>query len=390
MTDQTHAPQIPVSFAQARTYVVTPALSGRDRYLGGDYCPISKKLYFIPGSARQVMSIDPLTNEVALIGPELAGKFKWLRSVRCPITGHLFGIPSCASQILCIEPDEDLAQSRVSVFAELGLQKWKYHGAVYSALDQAIYALPCNASQVLRIDPLTRTTDFIGPKLQDKLQWYGGLLGADGCIYGMPNCASQVIKINPRTQEVSFFGDFPQGQYQWHGGVVGHDGCFYAVPSHARQVLKIDPVHETTRLIGADIDPGLHRPQGRYKYGGAVVGPDGAIYCLPSDADRVLKIDPVTEQVQAIGPAFALHNKWQNGYLAADGCIYAIPCNSESVLKIDCATDEVSLVPIDPVASEGFEKWEGGCVDGQGHLWCVPQNSKVVLKIVPGAADACR
>lgn len=36
-------------------------------------------------------------------------------------------------------------------------------------------------------------------------------------------------------------------------------------------------------------DSGSWRPNGKFKWGGAVHGPDGAVYCLPSDADRVLR-----------------------------------------------------------------------------------------------------
>eukprot|EP00976_Prorocentrum_cordatum_P011112 223588-Prorocentrum_minimum.AAC.2 len=43
----------------------------------------------------------------------------------------------------------------------------------------------------------------------------------------------------------------------------------------------------------------------RYKYGGGVLAPDGRIYCFPSDADRVLRIDPATDEAQCIGPSFA-------------------------------------------------------------------------------------
>ena len=54
-----------------------------------------------------------------------------------------------------------------------------------------------------------------------------------------------------------------------------------------------------------------------------------AVYCIPSDADYVLRIDPQTCSATEIGPEIgtrATHchishncNKWQNGFLARDG-----------------------------------------------------------------------
>jgi len=284
--------------------------------------------------------------------------------------------------VLCIDPAND----QVDFFGNF-TGKWLWHGAVYSPYDQAIYAIPCNASRVLRIDPLTKTTRMIGPELPGTLKWYGGLMASDGCIYGMPNCADQVLRIDPKTQTVSLFGDYPHGDYQWHGGVVGQDQCLYAVPSHACHVLKIDPQLQTTELIGDPIKPGLHRPKGKYKFGGAVTAQNGAIYCLPSDADQVLKIDIYQHSVQYIGPTFALHNKWQNGYLASNQCIYGIPCNMDGVLQINTLTDDVSVLPLGDEVQQGFEKWEGGAVDDSGILWCVPQNSKQVLRLEPQVSD---
>ena len=36
-----------------------------------------------------------------------------------------------------------------------------------------------------------------------------------------------------------------------------------------------------------------HRHDGKYKYLGGVLGPDGCIYAIPSDADYVLKVGRV-------------------------------------------------------------------------------------------------
>ena len=43
-------------------------------------------------------------------------------------------------------------------------------------------------------------------------------MGNDGCIYCMPCNASQVLKIDPKTQECTLIGDpVPEGGYKWHG-----------------------------------------------------------------------------------------------------------------------------------------------------------------------------
>lgn len=63
-------------------------------------------------------------------------------------------------------------------------------------------------------------------------------------------------------------------------------------------------------LIGqGQLEDSVVRDNGKggpmYKYGGGCLAPDGRIYCFPSDADRVLRIDPTTDEVVCIGPSFA-------------------------------------------------------------------------------------
>jgi len=126
---------------------------------------------------------------------------------------------------------------------------------------------------------------------------------------------------------------------------VGLDGNIYGVPSHATRVLKVTVATGAVELIGASLasDSGFGG-RGTYRYGGAVVAPDGGlIYCLPSDADRVLRIDPATEEVVEIGPSFRGKNKWQNGFVGRDGAIYGIPCDAEQASHQYHVTDDTSL-----------------------------------------------
>ena len=78
---------------------------------------------------------------------------------------------------------------------------------------------------------------------------------------------------------------------------------------------------------------------GRGGWRGAVLGPDGNIYGIPTNATSVLKLDPATRKVTTFGdfgtalaPANcsgAVHcglEKWIGGVLAPTGKIIGIPC----------------------------------------------------------------
>jgi hypothetical protein len=130
----------------------------------------------------------------------------------------------------------------------------------------------------------------------------------------------------------------PPGQWKWHGGLrAGHK--IYGFPNNADDVLVIDCQKESVYMIPGNemIKSGRHRiPQdGRYKYLGGATNQIHA-YLFPCDAERVLRIDCKTDEIQLIGPLLLDgENKFQNGfYCQQDGCIYGIPQRATGVLRI--------------------------------------------------------
>ena len=389
-------------------------LMGQDKWLGG-VLGADGVIYGVPGHANRVLRIDPATGAVGLIGPELPGQFKWLRAIAAP-NGVSYCLPCHSDSVLKI--DCNASPPAITTFGESVLKvdapgPWKWHGGVLSPIDQCIYAIPQFAESVLKIDTATEQVSTIGGPFPGasptgKHKWYGGLLAGDGCIYGVPQCADSVLKIDPATQRVSTLGKLAPNGWKWHGGVVGRDGCVYGIPSNADTVLKIDPFAQELVLIPFDYTPPRHRSavdernnrdgagddggsenKGKYKYLGGVFCPaDGCIYCVPSDAEYVLRIDPAKGEAVEIGESLQgkvgyESNKWQNGFVAGDGRIYGIPLKADSVLCVEPDTERVYTVGS---GLAGFDKWEGGVLAG-GAVYCMPLKSKHVLRIAP-AADA--
>jgi hypothetical protein len=372
-------------------------LVGREKYLGG-LLGDDGRIYAIPGFARKVLRINPATGAVEYVGPEFPGEYKWLRAVKDPKTGALYGLPCHADTVLKIVPGDVPEITEVGI-GQCGTGLWKWHGGVLSPFDGCIYCIPQFAERVLKIDPATDKCELIGPAFPGRNKWYGGLMGTDGRIYGVPQNASSVLRIDPAVNggECELFGSFPEGGWKWHGGCVGTDGVIYGIPAHANTVLKIVP-GDVPRLseIGGPLRTGKHRTDGKYKYLGGVLGNDGCIYCVPSDADYVLRIDCATDEVREVGASLEgekiVQNKWQNGFLGDDGVIWGIPLKSETVLTI-IPSDEPGVDPTVKTVGgpfKGLNKWEGGVMSADGKMMCMPLNHKAVLEIDPCRGGAVR
>ena len=373
----------------------TPALDGKEKYLGGELCELNGHIYTVPGFANRILDMD-VTKEppvLKLIGPELKGDFKWLRGI--PIGSCIYGIPCHSDSVLKIDALTDevtlLKWDASLPGAAPHDQKWKYHGAAVSDFDGCIYCIPQAAEHVLKLNPKTDEIEFIGPAFKGVNKWYGGTLQGDGAIYGVCQNATGILRIDPRTQQCTVHGKFPQGNYKWHGGVSHPNGNLYCIPAHASTVLKVEPgLEPKLTLLGKNLKSGEHRKDGKYKFLGGAVGGD-FVYFFPSDADYVLEVNTKTDEVRNVGPNLRdlepmRNNKWQNGFTAMDGTIYGIPLKGHTVLRIipnNTGKDGEPDVTTIGGPYSGLNKWEGGVTAPNGDMYCVPLNHKFTLRIRP-------
>jgi hypothetical protein len=230
-------------------------------------------------------------------------QFKWMRSIIA--NGTLFGIPAWFDGVLTVDidawrrwrqnnPDRRIAcegDQFVSIISlpddkTLNKKRWMWHGAALNFNKTAIYCIPSNAQQVLKVDLTTMSTSYLPiPSNNNELsltnKWYGGILGHDNAIYGIPYAAGSVLRINANDDTVSLLGEYGTNQYNWHGGILAN-GNIYAFPAHAETVLKIDTrkdLFDDKRLSALPIHRGVNDSDRvrRYKWLGGSKGADGNV-----------------------------------------------------------------------------------------------------------------
>ena len=167
-------------------------------------------------------------------------------------------------------------------------------------------------------------------------------------------------------------------EMKWLRGIVAH-GYLWAIPAWADSVLCVDldafwgrralaeGQSDVVQLIPLPDD---HPKQMRWQWHGAGINKEKtAIYCIPSNAKKVLKVDIATKTTSFIDieydeakyPDFTLEsttNKWYGGIVGDDNAIYGIPYRACGVLRIDANTDSAKI--IGPNYGIGKFFWHGG------------------------------
>ena len=161
----------------------------------------------------------------------------------------------------------------------------------------------------------------------------------------------------------------------------------YTVPASANRVLKINPYSEEVEAVGEKF-------VGKQKWYGGISSNNGDMYCIPYGFNRVLKVSPgnSAKEVELIGPVLApVSDKGTVGYGWHGGVhdplsdvIYGFPSHGSGVLRIDCETDQVEVVG---VVGNGEYKWLGGEMDVEGNVIGVPSDCDGVLKIKVGTGE---
>ncbi len=226
---------------------------------------------------------------------------------------------------------------------------------------------------------------------QDK--YLGGMAAPCGkYVYGVPGTARRLLRICTKTGTMDCIGPSYSGKFKWLRGVEippsamredtnYPDGCCIALPCNHLSFLKVNPSNDKVYVFGNDIlQKACQGVEGWYYHGGNLAS-NGWIYCIPANANYVVKVNPSTDEVILIGPCFEGRQKWYGGIIGSDGFIYGIPHNATTVLKIDPLTDNISTVSgsAGPL-SEGNWKWHGGLAAGHKIIG-FPNNSDYILVI---------
>ena len=206
----------------------------------------------------------------------------------------------------------------------------------------------------------------------------GAVVGADGHVYFIPSTKDYVMKLHPDDDSI-VHEELGNAVYTYSDGTV-YDG--------STQISMFDG--DGYLNVGADGDC----------FVGGVLAPNGHIYCIPYNANYVMKIDtnygsetygkPSRIETEITETDAGASSKcWWGGTLAPNGKIYCAPYNAKWVLVIDTKTDTISYLGKDDTSYEFGETnvsvstlmYKGAVLHPDGYIVFVPYNGQTVACI---------
>jgi hypothetical protein len=291
----------------------------------------------------------------------------------------------------------------------------KHLGGAYDPTDGCIYGVPANSRAVLCLYPdakghyQMKTIPLPSSIAGCNYKWLRGIF-AHGYLWAIPAWADSVLCVDVD----AFWGrrsESPEGivqliplpeehckiasnmQWQWHGAGINHEKtAIYCIPSNAKHVLKVDLTTKTTSVIPvAGFDPAQYPNYSidmTNKWYGGIVGKNNCVYGVPYRSCAVLKIDCSADAATLVGPDYGTTKYNWHGGIQVNGKIYAHPSHADTVLVIDTNPGAAQICFELPIERAEYDtdtrktyKWLGGSVGLDGNIYCPACDTSSVLKI---------
>ena len=290
-----------------------------------------------------------------------------------------------------------------------------WNGAVV-APNGIIYGVPDQSDHFIIIDPYDNTAHPAGTAhlenfgvdlLTHNVPYGPGVLTPSGLLYFMSAANLDWLIIDPDGTDTPWgtavrdaLGNTPGDSFGRRATVCTPEGVIYGAGGDPVSTFRVADLNDTTGSpYGTAYDTTLGLDFNEFAEGwrGAVIAPNGRIYCAPSTGDVVLIIDPKDKTAGDHGTAhvedYGLNlagGRWQGIALGADGRLYCAPWSGNFVLVIDPDGTDTEWGSAE-LTDFGFEgglgaggasaKWDSCGTGPDGWVYCMNRTSSVVLAI---------
>lgn len=244
--------------------------------------------------------------------------------------------------------------------------EYKWVGGIYTG--NAIVGIANGSRSCLVLDLKNDKIFNRGSLEAGEFKWSGGCLW-NGTVYGFPRTSNNLLifPISDKIQPGEIKLDISYNREHHYGGVCTKDGIIYQPPRSTNTILKIDLKNYKTKEIY------ISKDRRKFRYCGSIIHPNGLIYMFPEYMERVMVIDPKTDNVYFIGKI--LSSMTFDACIGYDGNIYGFSAYSKGILKIDVNKNSAEML---------FENKKFGCYGSvlavNGNVIGVPGDSNHIYE----------
>lgn len=231
---------------------------------------------------------------------DVTGSFgRWSNCTTTPNNSLVYFAPGTARRIMTMDYTTMAVSSIVLPEEIQNLPGIKFQTSVLGA-DRNIYMFPRDSPTViLKIDTRANTVSAIlksfppNPDSSTTWTWFGGVLGPDRKIYVTPVKNRNVLEFDPITSTLVVhqlplsplvnFGT----TFNWINAALGQNGKVYAFPFASQVILEFDPINKVATYIPL---PNASRYTTTSKFVGAVMGPDNSLYTVPRSENVIMEL----------------------------------------------------------------------------------------------------
>jgi len=331
------------------------------------------KVYFIPGSSKQFMILDPVTDMVEYtdFGLEFEPfSHYWSSAVIAP-NGKIICAPSFSNKILVIstfangDPATALYIENPALVAPNAF-KWEDG---YLHKNGLVYFPPRHFNQVLEFNPVNNSFRLhrTPPSLpMTALSKFSGSVKIGDLMYCMPFNRNNMLILNPDnieslssttvTGNVTTVTNYTQisasnvaftdhlknttHRNRWEGAVA-KGNKIYGIPYLIPEVLVVQRnvsgtgvfTDHSVKTIFSPPSAGMKKTRSMFM-GGALLG--DFIYCSPYSSDRLMMINTLDDTISyhSLPVGYSQDRYKWSGAVVANGAVYFIPYNANDILKV--------------------------------------------------------
>lgn len=205
-------------------------------------------------------------------------------------------------------------------------------------VENCFYAIPNDMTALLCLDVRNDKVSHYGRLKPDIFKWTGGTV-YNGSIYAFPRKNNTLLKMELKTKDCLMIkSNFNYEKEHHYGGVCTVKGEVFQPPRNSDHILFWNLNNDTCQKIYLT-PKWLHA---KLRYCGSVVHPNGYIYFLPENSNKVIKMNQETREWCFIGAP--INAMVFDAKVGIDGNIYGFSAYNRGLIKINVSNDEVSMI----------------------------------------------